>query len=89
MYTMDDISRGKLMRFKKAELVTMVKIAMEERNRWEAEFHHLDKQYEDLLAYKNQLRDRYMRGIGQDLEDITDRIVYDTGGNTISLKLKD
>lgn len=85
MYTMDDPSRTKLMKFKKAELCTMVRIAMEERNRWEAEFYNLEKQYDELLKYKNEIRDKYARG----LEDITERLPLDIGGNEIVLKVEE
>ena len=48
----------RLMKCKKAELCTMLSLAMEEKNRWEAEFFHLEKEYEELLKWKNEIKDR-------------------------------
>ena len=89
---MEDPSRATLMKYKKAELCTMVRIAMEERNRWEKEFYNLEKQYDELLQYKNEIRDKYIqsnRGLSE-MEDWTSRLTLtDIGGNEIVLDIKE
>ena len=49
---------SKLMKYKKKDLCVMVKIAMDEKTRWEAEFFNLDQNYDELLEWKNELKER-------------------------------
>ena len=60
---MDDLSKTKLMKYKKEELCMMIIIAMGERNRWEAEFYNLEGKYDELLKYKNHIRDKYVNDV--------------------------
>ena len=52
-----------IMKMNKKQIATMLDHAMQENKNWDVEYNHLEAEYEKLLAWKNELKERIQTSI--------------------------